>query len=723
MKKLTAYVCAAVLITASLHMSLPTVYAMTKVNNAQTAVESSMDELLTSLDKADINESFTREDLENLIFEACNYTVDGRVGVGFMVDKFRIVSPTGGNAGYMSADVIIYLDDAEEAYSVKKEFSSSGGLSINDGNDDSDSTGNTSNENTAEAKKSIAAAKSAINAAIWEFEVSNNTTADDILNMAKAAVESGVTVTLDKSDFKLVKASTTIEGTVSATLTLDCGGISDRVPVAKTIPVEVTETSTAIDQDRKLMGVAVGEVVFTNRTNAEEILAAAKKAVKNGSEVSVKSFSKKKATFEENGEITCYLTMTLGNEERETRISEKITQLERNMPTDKISVNKEEWEILRLTNVEREKVGVPLLTMIEQLQNACDTRAVELAEKFSHERPNGQPPFTAIQDFTAPSEGENIYRCDAPSMAVSAKRAMNSWMNSDGHRAAIQNGGYSYIGTGAYDDEKYGTAVQLFASVQYRLVSAVTASGKTNYIDEDELQKDYLICTASNDQISYVPLDISYMRKTDEGYTLNLRIDEPIVLTVGNTAGNTAKAETEKDIKASIPFVDVKATDYFAEAVGWAVKNSITAGTSETTFSPEQTCTRAQILTFLWRAVGSPKASTDNPFTDISADAYYYDAAIWAYNKGMVSGNRFEGDTPCTRASTVEYLWKNADSPQNTASNSFEDVSADSDYAQAVSWAVENGVTTGTSDTAFSPDTICSRGQIVTFLNRAIKKI
>ena len=87
----------------------------------------------------------------------------------------------------------------------------------------------------------------------------------------------------------------------------------------------------------------------------------------------------------------------------------------------------------------------------------------------------------------------------------------------------------------------------------------------------------------------------------------------------------------------------------------------------------------------------------------------------------MVSGNSFEGDTPCTRASTVEYLWKNANSPQNTASNSFEDVSANSDYAQAVSWAVENGVTTGTSNTTFSPDTICSRGQIVTFLNRAIK--
>ena len=151
------------------------------------------------------------------------------------------------------------------------------------------------------------------------------------------------------------------------------------------------------------------------------------------------------------------------------------------------------------------------------------------------------------------------------------------------------------------------------------------------------------------------------------------------------------------------------------------MEKNITAGTSATTFSPDDTCTRAQIITFLWRAVGSPKATTENPFSDVKESDYYYDAAIWASEKGMVSGSTFDANTPCTRASTVTYLWKNANSPQTVASDNFADVSADADYAEAVAWAVEEDVTSGTSDTTFSPDTICSRGQIVTFLNRAIQ--
>ena len=152
----------------------------------------------------------------------------------------------------------------------------------------------------------------------------------------------------------------------------------------------------------------------------------------------------------------------------------------------------------------------------------------------------------------------------------------------------------------------------------------------------------------------------------------------------------------------------------------WAVGKKITAGTSNTTFSPDDTCTRAQILTFLWRAVGSPKSSAKNPFTDVSQNDYYYYAAVWANEKGMVSGSVFEGSTPCTRSATVTYLWQNAEAPDPEDYAEFSDVSADSEYADAVAWAVENSVTSGTSDTTFSPDAICSRGQIVTFLKRAL---
>lgn len=167
-------------------------------------------------------------------------------------------------------------------------------------------------------------------------------------------------------------------------------------------------------------------------------------------------------------------------------------------------------------------------------------------------------------------------------------------------------------------------------------------------------------------------------------------------------------------------FTDVKAGDWFAEPVRWAVEKNITAGTSATTFSPSANCTVAQILTFLWRANGSPKPTTANPFSDVKSGDWYADAATWAYEKGMVSGTAFGGNAPCTRSMAVTYMWKAAGSPSAKAA-SFTDVSAGAEYASAVAWAVEQGVTAGTSATTFSPDSVCTRGQIVTFLYRGLE--
>lgn len=167
------------------------------------------------------------------------------------------------------------------------------------------------------------------------------------------------------------------------------------------------------------------------------------------------------------------------------------------------------------------------------------------------------------------------------------------------------------------------------------------------------------------------------------------------------------------------PFKDVKADAYYAEPVKWAVDNSVTVGTSATTFSPNATCTNAQILTFIWRSAGSPTPSLANPFTNLSGNEYYAKAAVWAYSMGMVSGTAFDANKACTRAMTVEYLWKQAGSPSTAASGKFTDVSSSAAYATAVAWAVNNGITAGTSNTTFSPDSICTRGQIMTFLYRA----
>lgn len=165
-------------------------------------------------------------------------------------------------------------------------------------------------------------------------------------------------------------------------------------------------------------------------------------------------------------------------------------------------------------------------------------------------------------------------------------------------------------------------------------------------------------------------------------------------------------------------FKDVHEDDWFAQSVQWAVENSVTFGTSDTTFSPNDTCTNAHILTFLWRAVGSPIIITSNPFSDVKSTDYYYIPALWAYTNGLVTGSTLNSNAPCTRASTVTFLWKLAGQSSPSGNHQFNDVPADADYASAVAWAVGQGITAGTSMTTFSPNNTCTRGQIVTFLYR-----
>ncbi len=169
--------------------------------------------------------------------------------------------------------------------------------------------------------------------------------------------------------------------------------------------------------------------------------------------------------------------------------------------------------------------------------------------------------------------------------------------------------------------------------------------------------------------------------------------------------------------EASSVFDDVEPGAYYEEPVAWAVSRGVTNGTSPTTFSPHDTCTRAQILTFLYRAAGSPPVYSENPFPDVSPDVYYYRPAIWAEERGLVADALFEPDTPCTRAAVMTYFWKLADCPTGNP-NPFEDLPDWTDYTEAVAWAVSRGITTGTTPTTFEPERTCTRAQIATFLYR-----
>ena len=179
-------------------------------------------------------------------------------------------------------------------------------------------------------------------------------------------------------------------------------------------------------------------------------------------------------------------------------------------------------------------------------------------------------------------------------------------------------------------------------------------------------------------------------------------------------------AEFVKEVEIS-PFADVATDAYYYDAVKWAVEKGVTNGVSETLFGPDQACTRAQIVTFLWRAAGSPEPKSGSSFADVAADAYYAKAVAWAVENGITKGTSettFHPDETCTRAQGVTFLYR-ALGKLAAAQAGFTDVAADSYYADAVNWAAENGVTKGISETLFGPDGSCTRAQIVTFLYRA----
>lgn len=186
---------------------------------------------------------------------------------------------------------------------------------------------------------------------------------------------------------------------------------------------------------------------------------------------------------------------------------------------------------------------------------------------------------------------------------------------------------------------------------------------------------------------------------------------------------SSVEIKAEFTVKQDMLFADVKQVDYFYDAVQWAVENGITNGVSDTLFNSGADCTRAQAVTFLWRAAGAPEPVNADSFTDVLKDSYYAKAVAWAVENGIASGvsaTEFAPDATCTRAQIVTFLWRAEKAPAVDAESAFTDVESDAYYADAVQWALKNGVTNGTSASAFNPDASCTRAQIVTFLWRTL---
>ena len=228
--------------------------------------------------------------------------------------------------------------------------------------------------------------------------------------------------------------------------------------------------------------------------------------------------------------------------------------------------------------------------------------------------------------------------------------------------------------------------------------------------------------------------DRTFTITPDKGYAIsNVKIDGKSIGAVKSyTFENVRRTHTIEVIFTKANgnpqtgvFVDVATGSYYEDAVDWAVENGITKGTDDTHFSPDGICTRAQAVTFLWRAAGSPKPEPcAMPFTDVPVGSYYYDAVLWAVENGITKGTSdttFSPNMTCTRAQIVAFLWRSEKSPAAGTANPFADVKSDAYYADAVLWAVKENITKGTTSTTFSPNADCTRAQIVTFLWRCKK--
>ncbi len=269
-------------------------------------------------------------------------------------------------------------------------------------------------------------------------------------------------------------------------------------------------------------------------------------------------------------------------------------------------------------------------------------------------------------------------------------------------------------------EAKQETGIQCFSSAMHIENSKIQGVSDAVYAEDASLSLKSGTFTAIGEDIGADGAIAAYQTQSDD----TLRWEPDTVLTEETMAVIPSDWRTKSaDSIMAMYFTDIKAEDYFYEPVIWAAQNSVTAGTTVSTFSPSNSCTRAQNAVFLWHAAGSPEPrGTEFPFTDVPAGSWYEKAIRWAYEQNITSGTSkttFSPNATCTRGQIVTFLWKMNGSPEpNSTESPFTDVKKSDYFYKASLWAQEQGITAGTSKTTFSPNMTCTRGQTVTFLYR-----
>ncbi|MFI3227568.1 MAG: S-layer homology domain-containing protein [Clostridia bacterium] len=472
-------------------------------------------------------------------------------------------------------------------------------------------------------------------------------------------------------------------------------------------------------------------------------------------EVEVTTNGTTASTTIETSSITDAITVATSNEYITTvlisvDIADDIETAEVKLPTSALSTIADSSDVEFLvieTNIGT--LSIPSTTLATLVTNTGSETNITVTldkvanENLSAEQQEVADAFELIYDFTIKTEDDNDVEFGANNETI---QVSIPFANDDGKKVRVH-----YIaedGTLTEIDSEYIDGNVVFDAPHFSVYAisiaedivvtfdagSGTASYTTAYaIAGDTLATSYVIVDDTEVHPTTLPTATrsGYTFKgwyDADGYAVDFdttvfEVDTIVTASWSKKSSNTGSTTTTTTVteEETKTFSDVDADAYYADAIAWALENGITNGISDTEFGVGQAGAREQVMTFLWRLAGEPTSESENIFTDLDADGYYYDAIIWAIENGITNGMTetvFGVDATCTRAQIVTFLYRYAGEPTTDADSSFADVADDIYYASAVAWAVENGVTNGTADDTFSPDADCTREQIVTFLYR-----
>lgn len=365
--------------------------------------------------------------------------------------------------------------------------------------------------------------------ALKDLMVTAKTTGKEVLAAVNAASIHGTKATWG-NNYAYNAPTSSLQGGIHGDIILTLGDKRDIIAAHKVLPKDGSATDAAIDTDFSALSKALSAHTMTNKTTEQEVIEIATAAIKNGSKLTCTSFIKTDATYDNDGKLVANFELELNGVKRAPRISRKIAKVRVSLPTE-IAVSHDEWEVLRLTNIERYKQGISLLVMIAPLQDAGDIRAKEITIDYrkDHKRPDGSSCFTAIDpSFNRNRKmGENGYRTP-----TTPAQAVTGWMNSPGHRANILTREFVLFGCGVTTSNGIKHWIQMFAAGG-GIRDVQSSTGSFHFDSVVDMEDAYLICDINESYKAYVPLEAEYMVQNGNQYTIHL-VGKSVTVTVGN---------------------------------------------------------------------------------------------------------------------------------------------------------------------------------------------